>query len=986
MPKVTPLLLRAKLLNSPQFLEENYQFLEKIYKETVVDYKESHDFVPCKKQLTDLLDFFINDCQLLFLDAYRKNIEKLKEEKSASNKVDKNITVTLGAAKKLLEEHALRIFQNYSKVSAQVFKKFTLDHCYSGAYANLVQALKYFYVDDLVSFIVQAKQLLIDQAIASFIEEKQLLLVDGMEIAGNEIHIANALFNYVCDQYALASIPDFLASTLALEVLDTFKKVLAERFTGENFLQALISCLPYPPTERICSQDDPETYKKEMANLYNFIDFLEDENLSKVLLSNLYHQEEDYSLHYYEAKPVQNFDKLYIAILAQFLFQKGYLNDVEFVVKNMLVIDAGVTLCNCRENNFHIIDEDNDTLDQGLQSSKFPKTFISSVLNTFSTKKIYEIIQSPKFNAEKQAHALEKLLTRDLSAEIIEDFLRKYSNTNKQVISSEFCKKIVQHLLKKNDQSLTIDQRCDLFFKIPNASQNEIFFYFIKNNHAEILEKILTYSKQGKDPNFLLEITGPDKISPLLYAIKMSQITVVQILLAHGAKPNESVPNYPPPLAFALTLKTFDIFSLLFKYNANPDMNWRGKNGERNFLLSKAVQLQAFDFVEFLLAVGANPNIGQYHYMGMMLEPVNLYQFIGTPFLLALKNNDLAMSLLLKKYHANLDNEWDGTFAWLDGWFGPIKQQANTDIRAHAAFLLRLAYKKTLLKEDAQTVVHLKARDLAYILNNDVTKNFYYPPKMSLKSTRFNATIASLPLPTYSEKNFYVLLEQNHLHSQHRQYSFLSHCSTSTVWNLYKSPQFSMVEESLREEVVSILLHRPLSFFQLIVIAFKERVVSFINDAFNVLATETDLEVLKSIKEEGVDLHYSLKKDVLFLYILAIKGNLETIQWLLKNEDMEGEITLTPHLLEGLRDWGLKDNKSFDQNINQRYSLLALTEMIARVHQHKAVEQALSDYQKKHKEPPLEHYHRLAASIFIPQMLQAKNEGETEKTLNLSLS
>jgi ankyrin repeat protein len=172
-----------------------------------VTYKNQNDFNVCKKQLLYLLDYIyrLNPEKLQQFLNYKNNIAASLSKKHPEN----DIKCTLLQAKTAIEDALPSILANHHRLADNALERFEVKKCFPGASANINEMLKLFYSTALSNFITQAKREIILQSAVEYIKQAKLLLLANNALhIGNEIHVANGLFNFVADQYGLIKIHD----------------------------------------------------------------------------------------------------------------------------------------------------------------------------------------------------------------------------------------------------------------------------------------------------------------------------------------------------------------------------------------------------------------------------------------------------------------------------------------------------------------------------------------------------------------------------------------------------------------------------------------------------------------------------------------------------------------------------------------------------------------------------------------------------------
>lgn len=941
MPSLSSKLLQQRFLHAKAYQDENAQLLEKIYQGTPLFYGNGADFLRCKEQLLILLNFFISNCHLEFFKPYLTKVEELNEEFLSSSGGIKNVTITLRAAKGLLEEHALQILTCADKVPANLFDRYSLNHCYSGAYSHLTQVLSHFYVDNLTGVLIQAKLLLIKNFIAEYILKKGFLHTEGHLLVGNEVHISNAFFNYIAEGYGFQPITDFLAPSFSVEKLEKFKEKLKRFFTVSNYLQCLLTFLPALPTTVICSEDK-EHYESQMKAIYHFVDFFQDKALSQQLFNSLYIEEEDYERAYYRLSPVEKIESLYSCILAVFLEKEGYLEQVTLAHQGQIFIDAEIAVCQKEENNFRLIKV--ELLNGWFESEELPPSFLNALLQELTTESLYDLIQQNSLSLKKRENALELLLLREFSQELIRNFIQEQSG-NKN-FTEIFYKKISISILKNQGKKLEISALYQLFLDLGIEEQQHIFFYWLRNKNIECIEIILN----NFDAMPFLSIRDQQGNSPLLYSIRKKDLAIVELLLRKGADPNVFLEWSEPPLFAALYTGDLNLFCLLLQYKADPKLPWV-YDEERYELLHEAIKHRQAPFVKVLLENGANPNFSGFQDLGSLFGvPLLVHQkkllFKGAPLFFAIQYNCLDSAKLLIEKGANKAYEFKGPLTWLDLWLEKCLARGLNDAGQDPGFLLRLSYIKRKINQENKNNILFRSKDLAFLFNNQVYKAVY-EVSPSATAKRLEKRLELLSEPLYSRFNLFVLLKNKELSHLMLQ-AFLRNAGLTTLWEIYQDPAFFEFV-NLKEELVYFLLQEPLSYFQLLMIAYQEKLADFIERAFSQFIERATPQLLHALRAEGISLNFPFENGLNLLYLFVLKGRLDLIESLIEDNygAMKEKVLFSFALLETLKRLGLKDDKVLKKCLGKHFSPLELALNLAAITKQVKIEESLNSLLKE---------------------------------------
>lgn len=112
----------------------------------------------------------------------------------------------------------------------------------------------------------------------------------------------------------------------------------------------------------------------------------------------------------------------------------------------------------------------------------------------------------------------------------------------------------------------------------------------VKGNKKDVKEAL----SKGADINYEDNVGN----TALMHAVFKHNISLVKILIEHGAEPNEL------SLKYAFEIKSYKIIKLLIKAGANPNI----KNESGNTILDYALKISSNNFIKFLLKNNANPN------------------------------------------------------------------------------------------------------------------------------------------------------------------------------------------------------------------------------------------------------------------------------------------------------------------------------------------------------------------------------------------
>ncbi|WP_155764759.1 hypothetical protein [Piscirickettsia salmonis] len=106
----------------------------------------------------------------------------------------------------------------------------TLNACYQGAYSNALMFIDRITAGSCINtHLLSAKREFILQQAANYLATINVQL-------GNQIHVANSLYNYVASDYNMLPIQDTRAPQLTLQNLNNFAKELRQNFTASALI------------------------------------------------------------------------------------------------------------------------------------------------------------------------------------------------------------------------------------------------------------------------------------------------------------------------------------------------------------------------------------------------------------------------------------------------------------------------------------------------------------------------------------------------------------------------------------------------------------------------------------------------------------------------------------------------------------------------------------------------------------------------------
>ncbi|KTD60528.1 ankyrin repeat domain-containing protein [Legionella shakespearei] len=310
--------------------------LTEIYGDAPRTYEQlEEDFDICKTQLLALLEYIeqLNPNALQLFAVYKERVSELNK-----NSALPDIRITLKAAKEALEKSLLAIISKHTQIDTIALNNLTTGLCYAGAYVNVEQALGYFNgTSSLSAMIHYAKKNIILDLAAAFLNEHGMV-----EYEGNEVHYANALFNYVADKYGLLSQEDLFAPTYEVDTLEAFDAYVSHHMTIPALIQHVMRLLP-PLQETI-------TQMPEFQHLTDLFQILGHEKPGLKEYMMLYDDEDIDDIATYVRKP--NWDLLLTGVLASSMQKAGYITDVHAIIDCKSIVDTGE----------YIFDASNDTV------------------------------------------------------------------------------------------------------------------------------------------------------------------------------------------------------------------------------------------------------------------------------------------------------------------------------------------------------------------------------------------------------------------------------------------------------------------------------------------------------------------------------------------------------------------------------------------------------------------------------------------------
>ncbi|MEO0935041.1 MAG: ankyrin repeat domain-containing protein, partial [Cyanobacteria bacterium J06641_2] len=126
--------------------------------------------------------------------------------------------------------------------------------------------------------------------------------------------------------------------------------------------------------------------------------------------------------------------------------------------------------------------------------------------------------------------------------------------------------------------------------------KNNIFETIIDNNLPQLKEII----QSGINVN---QKHSEIQLTPLIQAINLRRLEIIQILLEAGADPNLCQDIYATPLELATSLGNIKVIKILLRVGANPNFFGIGSSA-----LERAIRIERIDIIKILIDAGADLN------------------------------------------------------------------------------------------------------------------------------------------------------------------------------------------------------------------------------------------------------------------------------------------------------------------------------------------------------------------------------------------
>lgn len=304
--------------------------------------KLEEDFDICKTQLLTLLDYIeqLNPNTLQLFAVYKQRVSELTKESAPPD-----IKITLKAAKEAIEKSLEAIISKNKQIDKTALNSLTTGLCYAGAYANIEQALGYFNgATSLSAMIHYSKKSIILDLAAAFLHEHQMV-----EHVGNEVHMANSLFNFVAEKYGLASQEDLFAPTYEIDVLTVFEAYVQYHLTIPALIKKIESSLP-PLKETI-------TQMADFQSLAEFFQILGYKSPGWDQYKQLYNDEDIDDVPTYVRKPYG--ELLLAGVMVQSLTKAGYIDFADLTIGDQNLIDTTEYIFAAKDGVIEFLSDDN---------------------------------------------------------------------------------------------------------------------------------------------------------------------------------------------------------------------------------------------------------------------------------------------------------------------------------------------------------------------------------------------------------------------------------------------------------------------------------------------------------------------------------------------------------------------------------------------------------------------------------------------------
>lgn len=619
------------------------------------------DFEVCKEQLIKLLDFIekLNPQTLQLFATYKQKVSKLTNESAPPD-----ITITLKASKDALEHSLFSIISKHAKVDKTAVNSLTVNLCYTGAYANIEHALGYFSgATSLAAMVQTVKHNRVLELAATFLNERNLV-----KYKGNEIHMANALFNYVAHIYGLRAQEDIFAPNFEIEILEQFQAFVDIHFNVPALLQQIVQLLPTLP-EKI-------TQQSEFQMLTDFFQILGQKNPGLEQYQLLYDDEDIDDVATYVRK--EHWELLHTCVIASYLEQAGYISGAHRTIGDKKLIDTGEYILDASNDIFGILSDEHL-----LTLFKTPNTGIDPcrLIRQMKAESIFEVYKSiepitAEQGAIKDFCFLQLLRYPELSIDTL-NWLHFDLMVSQQDVGIEEKQRNFAYYVFTNLHPLTHNELLYFAGKLSAKEQNFYLYHAISKDssaHVNVLlptpiqnpSEIIKYAIRSNALNVItllyrlnvyLNATDDMGYTPACHAvlsgntealIKLHEFGVNLYMPVSTSRINNTHPG-KSPVHIAVTLGNMQMLEALHRLNI--DFNVCDSAGYNAACI--AVNNNNPDVLIKLheLGVDLNKKGADRHAIYPFYARINCF----TPIQLAISNENIEMVNLLKNLGVDLD-------------------------------------------------------------------------------------------------------------------------------------------------------------------------------------------------------------------------------------------------------------------------------------------------------------------------------------------
>ncbi|KTD68638.1 ankyrin repeat-containing protein [Legionella steelei] len=546
MPTLKPALLQTLL---PKTSDDQKTELEKqltgIYGNLPRRFQNlQDDFEPCKKQLLDLLAYIIQ-LNPDALQLFAKYAEKVRDLTDKSAPPD--ILITLSAAKNTLEGALPNILARHKQVDKTALNSFTVSLCYSGAYINLEYALGCFIDKSFLSPILHtAKHDLVYELAKEFLISRKLV-----EHVGNEVHMANALFNFVADDFGLTMYADKFAHNFSPERLLEFKDYLKRHFNTNAFVAKIAQLLPPLPEGSISNMS-------QLKKVDDFFQLLGEKTPGWDQYSLLYDDEDINDEAVYI--PKKNWDMFFASVIAVYLEKAGYFSGVEITVNDKKLVYAGEYVVDASTGKYSVLsDEDLLVLLNTSNSPIHPVCLIQQM----STQGVFDLYKTINGTDDKsrmlKAFCFHTILNRPhQSSEILDPLYEIISSpVDAQASNFQNPRKFLNAVIK-NGHKISQEQLNFLASKHTEQELQNFLVYVIKNDFSELTDYLMQYNDHLLTIPYIMDL-----------AVQHNALNVMTML--HRKNVNLNAPGHQnlPPVVLAVKYNRLSMLAKLHELGAN---------------------------------------------------------------------------------------------------------------------------------------------------------------------------------------------------------------------------------------------------------------------------------------------------------------------------------------------------------------------------------------------------------------------------------